>query len=219
MFNHAKILIFDFETTGLNPIHDDIIEIGALLLEKDPLGQFQVKRELNVLVIPSKPLPQKIIDITHLTDDILLREGVSQEEAFQRFLDLYTTDVLLVAYNIQFDLSFLNTFFRRHQNRTFVLTNDLLDVMAIYKDRYRYPHRLDQAVQTYRVETKNTHRALDDVIATYQVLLKMQEEQPNINNYVNVIGYNPNYGVSGLKLPHIRYVAQKVGNLENEKSK
>jgi len=218
MFGHQKVLLFDFETTGLNPLHDEIIEIGAILLEKDVLGQYVIIKEMSQLVMASKPLPAKIIEITHITDQILLRDGVSQEEAFQSFMQLYDTHTLLIAYNIQFDLSFLNTFFRRHYQQNFILKNDILDVMAIYKDRHRYPHRLDQAVQTYQVSVKNTHRALDDVKATYEVLMKMNQELPNIYKYVNVIGYNPSYGVSGLKLPHVRYTAQRGGMREIEKN-
>src|SRR5690554_62555 len=114
MFTHERILLFDFETTGLNGFTEEIIEIGAILLVKTG-DQYLVQEELSLLVMPSKPLPQKIIDITHITDAMLLREGVSQEEAFQRLFDLYHDEkTLLIAYNIQFDLLFLQTLFRRH---------------------------------------------------------------------------------------------------------
>lgn len=218
MLNYDRILCFDFETTGLNGLTDEIIEIGAILLEKKE-GQHVVTKELSLLVMASKPLPSKITEITHITDAMLLRDGVSQEEAFQRFFDLYHDEkTLLIAYNIQFDLLFLQTLFRRHWMTFFTIKNDILDVMAIYRDRHRFPHRLDQCVQTYHVEVKNTHRALDDIQATYQALLSMQQEQDNIAHYINKIGYNSNYGVSGIKLPHVKYVAQKGGYREIEKS-
>ena len=218
MLDYNRVLCFDFETTGLNGFTDEIIEIGAVLLEKKE-GQLEVTQELSLLVMPSRPLPQKIIEITHITDELLLREGVSQEEAFQRFVDLYQDEkTLLIAYNIQFDLLFLQTLFRRHWNRFFSIKNDVLDVMAIYKDRHRFPHRLDQCVQTYHVEVKNTHRALDDIKATYQALVKMAQEKNNIAHYINKIGYNGTYGVSGIKLPHVKYIPQKGGYREIENS-
>jgi DNA polymerase-3 subunit epsilon len=46
----------------------------------------------------------------------------------------------------------------------------------------------------------------------------MQNEQDNIEKYVNVIGYNGTYGVSGVRLPYVRYIAQKGGYREIEKS-
>ncbi|HAX02947.1 MAG: hypothetical protein A2Y45_05900 [Tenericutes bacterium GWC2_34_14] len=218
MLNYNRVLCFDFETTGLNGFTDEIIEIGAVLLEKKE-GQLKVTKELSLLVMPSKPLPQKIIDITHITDELLLREGISQEEAFQKFADLYQDEkTLLIAYNIQFDLLFMQTLFKRHWNTLFSIKNDVLDVMAIYKDRHRFPHRLDNCVQTYGVDVKNTHRALDDIKATFQALVKMAEEKNNISHYINKIGYNGTYGVSGIRLPHVKYIPQKGGYREIENS-
>lgn len=218
MFDHNRVLLFDFETTGLNGLTEEIIEMGAILLEKKE-GQLEVTQELSLLVIPSRPLPDKIIEITHITDDMLLRHGVSQQEAFHKFFDLYQDEkTLLIAYNIQFDLLFLQTLFRRHWNHFFNIKNDILDVMAIYKDRHRFPHKLDACVNTYGVEIKNTHRALDDIKATYEALIKMAEEKNNIKHYVNKIGYNGNYGLSGIRLPHVRYISQKGGFREIENS-
>jgi DNA polymerase-3 subunit epsilon len=218
MLKHQKIIVFDFETTGLNPESDQIIEIGAIVLEKQNDGQYKVTAELQKLVRSSKPLPLKIIEITKITDEMLLRNGVSQEEAFTDFFKIYEENALLVAYNIQFDLSFLNAYFKRYWNPTFTFKNDILDVMAIYKDRHKYPHRLDNAVGHYQIQLPNTHRALDDVKATLSVLKEMHQEKANLNKYVNVIGFNPSYGVSGLRLSHVKYIGQYGGRLEIEKS-
>ena len=217
MLNHERILLFDFETTGLDSRFEEIIEVGAILLEKEN-GLYRMKEELSLLVQASKRLPDKIVEITHITDEMLLRDGVSQEEAFQRFFALYQDEkTLLVAYNIQFDLSFMIAWMKKYYDARFALRNDILDVMAIYKDRYRYPHRLDQAVKTYEIVEPNTHRALDDIRATLEVLKKMSQEKDNVEHYVNVIGYNPKYQVS-FKLPHVRYVAQRGGLREIENS-
>lgn len=213
MFNHQRVLLFDFETTGLNAMRDQIIEIGAILLEKVN-GQYVVTKELQTLVQASHPLSPKIIDITHITDEMLLRDGVSEEEACHQLLDLYQEDTLLIAYNIQFDIGFLTALFRKYWKPNFWIKNDLLDVMAVYKDRYRYPHRLESAVQKYHIAEPNTHRALDDIKATLEVLNRMQQEKPNISCYVNKIGYNQKYGVSGIRLSHVTYVAQYGGQGE-----
>ena len=65
---------------------------------------------------------------------------------------------------------------------------------------------------------KNTHRALDDIKATYEALQKMALEKNNIHIYINKIGYNSTYGVSGIKLSHVRYIPQKGGQREIELS-
>ncbi len=217
MLDHKRILLFDFETTGLYPDREQIIEIGAVLMEKQN-GVYVEIDAFDQLLLADKPLSPKIIEITHITDEMLLRDGIEQEIACQRFLQMMEGNPLLVAYNIQFDLSFLYYFIRRYFDSNYEIKNDIIDVMAIYKDRHRYPHRLDQAVETYQASVKNTHRAIDDIRATFDVLVKMNEELPNISKYVNVIGFNKKYGVSGLRLPHVKYIAQYGGQREIEKA-
>lgn len=218
MLEHKRILIFDFETTGLSGINDQIIEVGAILLEKDDSGMYKIAEELSTLVVADRPLSAKITEITNITDAMLLRNGIEQEAAFHKLFALYQDkDTLLVAYNIQFDLAFLISLFKKYHDNNFVLENDVLDVMAVYKDRQRFPHRLESAISKYRVSLPSTHRALDDAKATLAVLLKMREEKDNLKQYVNVVGYNAKYGVSGIKLPHVKYLAQRGGLREIEK--
>lgn len=214
---YKHILLFDFETSGLNPFEEQIIEIGALLLTKVD-GEYKEEKALNVLLQIDKPLPMKITEITGITDADLLREGLTQEVAFEKFYQMYTKDTLLVAYNIQFDLGFMLAFFKRHLDKHFTFDNDILDVMAIYKDRHLFPHRLESAIETYRVLIPNSHRAIDDIRATHEVFRQMMRELNNVDKYINVIGFNPKYGVSGPKLPHVRYIGQYGGKREIEKA-
>lgn len=214
---YEHLIVFDFETTGLSPINDRIIEIGALLIERDGKN-FKIKKEFNCLIKQDKPLPEKIVEITNITDELLNKEGISESEAFHHFLNIYKKEALLVAYNLSFDYAFLVELFRRHFNdKEIFLYNDLLDVMAIYKDRHPYPHKLDNVVETYNITIPNTHRALDDVKATLMGLIKMKEERDTIIKYINVIGYNPRYGPPRYQAPHVSYVAHYGNRLEIEK--
>ncbi|MFA5560437.1 MAG: 3'-5' exonuclease [Acholeplasmataceae bacterium] len=214
MLKHEHILVFDFETTGLDARSCQIIEIGAVLLKKR-VDQYEVLETLQLLVQTDEPLPPKITDITNITDEMLLRDGVTEQEAFNRLSALMLKeDTLLIAYNIQFDLQFLTALFHKYESKTYRIKHDILDAMAVYKDRNPYPHRLENAVAKYQVEVPNTHRALDDVMATLNVLVKMRAEKDNLGKYVNKIGYNKKYGVSGIVLPHVKYVAQAGGRNE-----
>jgi len=216
---YKNILLFDLETTGLSSKNDRIIEIGAILLERDEMSlQYKIKNELSVLIKQDRPLPEKIIEITNITDDMLETVGITEAEAFARFNELMVPNCLLVAYNIQFDYGFISALYQRVMNHaTFEIKNDLLDVMAVYKDRHPYPHRLESAVSKYNVEVASTHRALDDIKATFLLLVEMIKERDTIDKYINVIGYNPKYGVSGFRAPHITYVPQYGNRLELEK--
>jgi DNA polymerase III subunit epsilon len=217
MLTHKHILIFDFETSGLSPKTSQIIELGAILLERKETG-YQIKDTLSFLIRCPYPLPEKIVEITHITDEMLASEGINETEAFQQLDAFYDQHALLVAYNIQFDLGFLEALFKKYKGHSFQITNDILDVMAIYKDRQKFPHRLDNAVSLYGIQIPNTHRALDDVKATLEVLKQMTLEKNNISHYVNKIGYNKKYGVSGPRLPHVKYIPQYGGFREIENS-
>lgn len=216
MLNKKEIVVFDFETTGLSASNNEILEIGAIRLVKEEEG-FVVKDELSVILNTSEPIPAKITEITGITNEMQAEVGITQEEGFQRLNALISEDSLLIAYNIQFDLGFLQEFYRKYFDPSYKITNDILDVMAVYKDRNRYPHRLESAIKTYNVTLPNTHRALDDVKATFEVLRVMNNELGNIDKFVNVIGFNKKYGVSGPQLPYVRYIAQYGGYREIER--
>lgn len=215
---YEHILVFDFETTGLSPINNRIIEIGALLLTRTEVGQYKIADELEVLIRQPEPLPAKIVQITNITDELLANEGISEQEAFLKFKKMHKKGCLLVAYNLSFDYAFLTELYKRQLNdNNVVITNDVLDVMAVYKDRHPFPHRLESAVEKYNVKIKSTHRALDDVKATLGALVKMIEERDTIVKYINVIGYNPKYGPPKYKAPHVIYVPQYGNRLEIER--
>jgi len=218
MIKHPKMLIFDFETNGLDPQINQAIELGAAqYIIKD--GRYTLNKEINLLIKCPTPLPELIKNLTNITDEMLEKEGVSESLMFNELSQLIDDETLLVAYNIAFDLSFLIALYKKYENPQFILKNDILDIMTVYKDRYAYPHKLDAAVNTYNVEVINTHRALDDVKATAAVMAKMYQQKPNLDIYVNKITAHYKYGYSGPRLAHITPVSQYGGRFEIEKLK
>jgi len=124
--------------------------------------------------------------------------------------------VLLVAHNAQFDLLFIRALLRRHNARGLELLEeaDYLDSLTVYKDRRPYPHKLVNAIDDYglRGKVKNSHRALDDVVALCEVVKAMDKERSDLLGYVNLFGYNPKYGVSGYEINGITYWPQRFHN-------
>lgn len=55
---------------------------------------------------------------------------------------------------------------------------------------------------------QNGHRAIDDVLALFEVLKAMDDEREDLGSYVNLFGYNPKYGVSGRRIVGVRYEPQ-----------
>ncbi|MFI3211538.1 MAG: 3'-5' exonuclease [Peptostreptococcaceae bacterium] len=125
-------------------------------------------------------------------------------------------NTLIIAYNLQFDITFMLKLFKRFDSK-YQFKCDVLDVMAVYKDRYSYPHKLCNAIDTYNVDIENTHRAIDDIKATLEVFKKMCIQKNNLHNYINKIGYHYKYGLSGVQLPKVTYVAQYGGCSSIEK--
>lgn len=116
------------------------------------------------------------------------------------------TGGLRIAHNAQFDACFLRGLLRGQK----VGRIDWLDSLTVYKDRRAYPHKLANAIIAYDLTGKvqNSHRAIDDVLALFEVLKAMDDEREDLGSYVNLFGYNPKYGVSGRRIVGVRYEPQ-----------
>jgi len=207
--NYKKILVFDFETTGLSPKTEKVIEVGAVLLEKEN-DHYVIGQELNYLIKQEKPISAFISNLTNITNEMLETQGVAEEYAFRQLDSLIDSDTLLVAYNLGFDIGFLSALYKYYVARNYLITNDILDCMAVYKDRYPYPHKLESAVARFNLVNEGAHRASEDAKATFKVLEALALEKNNLELYVNVLGYNKKYGLPDRTYfkKHIELVAQ-----------
>jgi len=218
--NYRNLLFFDLETTGLDYKKDRIIEIGIYNLIKTKKGIFELDKEVNYLVKYDGKLSEKIIELTNITDEMLRKKGIEEYKMVNEFISNITDDTLLIAYNTQFDLNFITQAIRRtFKKPKYSIKCNMLDVMAFYKDWYKYPHKLESAIKELKItNASNSHRALDDAKATYQVLRKLfQIEEANFDDYINVFGYNPKYGVNYEIFKEITYTGQYGGSKEIKK--
>ena len=205
-----RIVVFDTETTGIQHKTDEIIEIG-IMQASFGADRAVPEREEDLLIrlTPGKTLPPFISNLTGITDEMLCTQGVDKAEVC-RILEPFFTGgrTLLAAYNAQFDLCFLYYFLRNFDRAGLLRGVRMLDAMTVYKDRRPYPHKLQNAIDAYGLETQNTHRAVDDARATLELLYAMAAEQDDLDRYVNLFGYNPKYGVSGPRISSVCYVPQ-----------
>jgi len=211
-FDH--IIVFDIETTGLDPRSNEIIE-AAMLRVVNTQGNPAIDDEFSLLIKLSSgnSLPGKITSLTGITEQELHECGVQKVKACERIIDtLCCLNPLIVAYNAQFDLSFLYHFLNTYGKAEILTKMKMLDAMTIYKDRKPYPHKLIDAAQAYSLSTHDTHRAQDDAKLTYELLCEMWKEDDDLLQYVNLFGYNLKYGVSGQKISSVRYLPQGYNN-------
>ena len=203
--DYKKIFVFDVETTGLNPKQADIIELGGVLLEQTK-GMFKIVKKINVLVKVIDALPKKITELTNITDAMLLKDGIDGWELADILEAIFIEKPLLVAYNLHFDIGFIHAIMERYKP-IFKITMDVLDMLTVYKDYHPYPHRLENAIERYQIQFPNSHRAIDDTLATTELFKKMHHAF-KIDTYINVLGFNPKFGLKGYKLPYVRYLPQ-----------
>ena len=205
-----SVVVFDTETSGLNFKDDKIIELAAIKLIKNERGKVTVEREVDEFVrLPEgKSLDPFVVNLTGITDEMLLKYGISYKEAAKLFYSLICDGpTLLVAHNAQFDLMFTRTLLKGYKLECPL---KFLDTLTVYKDRRPYPHKLENAIIQYNLEgkVKNSHRAIDDVKALVEVLMAMDMERPDLERYINLFGFNPKYGISGEKIRGVHYVPQ-----------
>ena len=201
-----KVIFFDTETTGLDFRSDSIIELAMLTVEDgnktDSYDEF---------IDIGRPISPKISKLTGITNDMIRNEGINEEKVAMDLRERLTEGTLMVAHNCQFDLLFVYSLLARHfpDDANEIVSNlNWLDTVSVLKDRKKYPHRLIDAVEYYDIEKVNFHRAIDDTKALYRVALAMKNERDDLKDYINLFGYNPKYGVSGIRFPFIEYKPQ-----------
>ena len=206
-----SILVLDTETSGLSCRMDEIIEFAAVRLVWDG-SDFVTDAEADEFVrrTNDRRLDPRIVGLTGITDELLREEGISKAAFAALLAGLLTPRTLIAAYNAQFDLLFLYHLLDRYGDARLLRDKPKLDLLTVYRDRRPFPHRLCNAIEAYGLQDRvqNSHRAIDDVRATVEVLRAMTEERDDLAQYINLFGYSPKYGVSGPRISSVRYLPQ-----------
>ena len=160
-------IVVDLETTGLDPVGCEIIEIGAIRC----VGGEELDRFEN-LIRPSVSLPSIITQITGLRDSDLL-DAPSIEEVLPEFLH-YVGDSILIGHNVNFDVNFLYEKTLEHTGALF--TNSFVDTLRL--SRILYPgvksHKLSDMGRICHIPNCNAHRAMADVEQTWKLYEHMK---------------------------------------------
>ena len=213
---YDRLVLFDTETTGLEYAKDDIIEFAAVVVEQKD-GQAVITREYDELITlsPGKTVPPVIQNLTGISTQDILERGIPKAQLCRDIADMISGDTLLLAYNAQFDLCFLYYLLKNHGDPTILKGKDKLDLFTVYRDRHSFPHKLCNAIAVYGLEGQvvNSHRAVDDVIATVAVMGAMEAERQDLEKYINLFGYNPKFGMPKPAIGSITYKAQPLDPL------
>ena len=205
---YDRLVLFDTETTGLQYSRDEIIEFSAVVLERS--GVVQEYDEL-ITLSPGGFVPPKIQQLTGITDMDIRERGIPKTRLCRDIGEMIAGNTLLLAYNAHFDLSFLYYLLLRDGDPMILKGKDKLDLLTVYRDRHSFPHRLASAIEVYGLSGKvvNSHRAIDDVLATVEVMKAMVAEKDDLLYYVNLFGYLAQYGLDGKPIGSVTYKPQR----------
>ncbi|RKP54043.1 3'-5' exonuclease [Cohnella endophytica] len=198
--NLDNITVLDFETSGLDPSRDRVIEMAAIRCYGG-----EIVSQFSTLIRFDGVLPPKITEITGITSGDLVN-GMDEETAF-RILNRLLGDSIIVAHNAMFDLSFLHHTLLRLANRSF--SNSFLDTLTIARERHTYPHNLKEMCDRYGIVLDGAHRSLNDVIACWKLLEKMNEER-SVADHLNVLGYMKKFGIPKWYPQHANIVPVEI---------
>jgi len=168
-----EFVAFDIETTGFSADLDSIIEIGAVKIKGG-----KIIDNFSELVNPNRKLSSKIIEITNITDDMLLNKP-SIEEVLPKFLE-FCDKSILVAHNAHFDISFINkNCIRQGFKLSFTVLDTLQLSRMLYTDLKR--HKLDNVCKYLNISLISHHRAEDDARACGEILIHSIDRLKSMN--------------------------------------
>lgn len=158
-----EYVVIDLETTGLDPSVDKIIEVGLVHVR-----QGVIVNQYHCYVNTTRNISDEIKKLTGITNQILEKEGVTEEKAFEdtmRFIEQKE----IVGYNTKFDISFLEALGNRmNQDLTITKCKDIMD-MARRKIKGLENYKLKTVADYFACDTSTMHRALQDCMLIHKV--------------------------------------------------
>lgn len=161
-----NIVVFDVESTGVDPTSDEIIQIAAVRLRKDG----KVKEKFNRLLRATKSVGSSE-RVHHISDARLQREGQDPAQVLREFC-AFAQGSVIVGHNVTYDLTILHHELAKLglPQLDYVTYYDTLDIFRRF-----YPnlpnHKLEYLGEFCEVHHKSSHDAFDDIMATAEILL------------------------------------------------
>ncbi|WP_296383072.1 3'-5' exonuclease [Winogradskyella sp.] len=176
-----RFIIFDTETTGLNPKKDRILSIGCIGVEN---SRIKVADQLESY------LSQEHFNVETVKIHGLLKEGklskIDEEEAIIEFLS-YIENAILVAHHAAFDVAMVNNVLKRMQLPK--LKNKVLDTGHLFQktklDTSKEHFGLDELSNRFSIPLHDRHTASGDAYITAVLFLKILSFL-NKNNNLNL---------------------------------
>ena len=204
----TEYCVLDLETTGISYVTEKITEVGIIKYKNG-----EIIDEFECFVNPEKPIPEKVVEITHITDD-MVKDAETIDKVIPKIID-FIGDSVLVAHNADFDIGYLKYNFEKYG---YTLENTYIDTLrlakAIFPDLKKY--KLGIIADSLKIKVDVAHRALDDVKTLVEVF-KVMIERTKEENGKTIDDFDIKFETDFKKLPsyHIIIIAKNYVGLKN----
>ncbi len=164
----GDFICFDLETTGLSAQNDRITEIGAVRIHEG-----EITDRFDIFVDPERPIPEKITQLTSITNE-MVQGAPKEEEALRQFFEFCGEDAVLVAHNASFDAGFVRAALKRHGKP---FTNTYIDTVTMARSLLPDLKKatLDSVANYLKLKPFHHHRAEDDAAVLGDIFLNFLE--------------------------------------------
>ncbi|WP_395152139.1 PolC-type DNA polymerase III [uncultured Allofournierella sp.] len=208
----GSFVVYDTETTGLDPNTEFLTEIGAVVVENG-----QITDTFNTFVNPGKPIPPKIVELTGITDS-MVADAPSPDQAIRQFAQ-FANGRVLVAHNAhKFDMRFM---YAAADRAGIALENAYIDTLPMAQNLYPglRNYKLNTINDYLEIEPFNHHRAVDDAMALAKIFCKMlvtlEEKQVTSLEEINIGLGGGNKEVVKKKYNHLILLVRNQMGLKN----
>ncbi|MBO3368254.1 3'-5' exonuclease [Clostridium perfringens] len=171
-FEKENIIVFDVESTGVDVTEDEIIQIAAIKLNKNG----EVVDKFEKFLKNKKPVKDSYY-VHGFSDEMLQRIGEDKEKVLKEFVE-YSKDFIIVGHNVQYDINILCSELERN-NLGKPKFKTFYDTLDIYRRFYpgNINYKLENLSNVYDTKHKPSHDAMDDIIATGELLVRAINEK------------------------------------------
>lgn len=171
-FEKENIIVFDVESTGVDVTEDEIIQIAAIKLNK----KGEVVDKFEKFLKNKKPVKDSYY-VHGFSDKMLQRIGEDKEKVLKEFVE-YSKDSIIVGHNVQYDINILCSELERN-NLGKPKFKTFYDTLDIYRRFYpgNINYKLENLSNVYDTKHKPSHDAMDDIIATGELLVRAINEK------------------------------------------
>jgi len=204
----TEYCVLDLETTGISHFTEKITEVGIIKIKNG-----EVIDTFETFVNPEKPIPEEVVEITHITDD-MVKDAETIDKVIPKIIE-FIGDSVLVAHNADFDIGYLKYNFEKYGYK---LDNSYIDTLrlskAVFPELKKY--KLGVIAASLNIQVDVAHRALDDVktlVAVFNRIIDRAKEK----EATTIDDFDNKFEMDFKKLPsyHIIILAKNYVGLKN----